>query len=107
MYAIRSYYVAGTAAASRWPLPQAFWLPGYLLVITSYSIHYTKLYELAIAHVCSPLGRVLTLSAGVAVAYPDGTESEEALIALADKGLYGAKERGRNQVAVHHGQPVP
>lgn len=62
---------------------------------------------LAIPHACSPLGDVLTLSAGVAVAYPDGSDSEEVLIALADKGLYGAKERGRNQVAVYHGQMTP
>ena len=58
------------------------------VVITSYSIHYTKLYD------------PVTLSIGVAVASGKNTDGE-ALIRAADAALYQAKQSGRNRVVAN------
>ncbi len=49
-----------------------------------------------IAHPCSPSGSRLTISIGVATAH-DLTSSPEALVALADRLLYAAKDVGRDR----------
>jgi diguanylate cyclase (GGDEF)-like protein len=51
-----------------------------------------------IPHPASPLGPHLTVSIGAATAHPPA-ESPEALVALADRLLYAAKERGRRGIA--------
>lgn len=51
---------------------------------------------------CSPnADSVVTVSIGIATFAPISSESSKLLIELADKGLYLAKGRGRNQVAVY------
>lgn len=56
---------------------------------------------LNISH-CSPnTDSVVTVSIGLATFAPTNSESSIMLIDLADKGLYMAKDRGRNQVAVY------
>ncbi len=66
--------------------------------------------ERGIPHAGGP-GRVVTLSAGVAVLTPGSRfPSAQSLVDLADEGLYEAKERGRNRVVVRDGNdavPVP
>lgn len=60
-------------------------------------------------------GRVfgLTVSAGIAVAPPDGSLNAEQLFTQADRALYRAKADGRNRVEVHDalpsrsGEPLP
>lgn len=50
---------------------------------------------------CSPTtDSVVTVSIGLATFAPINLESSKLLIELADKGLYLAKDRGRNQVAI-------
>lgn len=51
---------------------------------------------------CSPnIDSVVTVSIGLATFSPISSESSKMLIELADKGLYLAKGRGRNQIAVY------
>lgn len=51
---------------------------------------------------CSPnADSIVTVSIGLATFSPISSESSKLLIELADKGLYLAKGRGRNQVAVY------
>ncbi|WP_207477298.1 sensor domain-containing diguanylate cyclase [Arenibaculum pallidiluteum] len=61
--------------------------------------------ELSIVHEGRSLGHV-TLSLGVAAAKAD-TTSAPALIALADRALYGAKAAGRDRIEHSGAEPVP
>ncbi len=54
--------------------------------------------ELAIPHESSPVGRIMTLSAGVAAASPRRGTYPDELIARADQALYTAKGTGKNRV---------
>ena len=63
-------------------------------VITSYSIHYTKLYEY---HTFAGVPWNITASFGVAEMRKD--ESVESLISRADIALYWSKKDGRNRVS--------
>ena len=51
------------------------------------------------AHPSSTVAPVVTVSIGVAVLQPDGSQTPERLIAAADQALYAAKAGGRNRVA--------
>jgi diguanylate cyclase (GGDEF)-like protein len=53
--------------------------------------------QLGIPHPESPEG-CLTVSLGVAVAYPGGPDEATKMVAMADRALYRAKEEGRNRV---------
>ncbi len=53
---------------------------------------------LNIPHTASPIGHV-TVSVGVAVAYPGRGGDPDSVLKQADKALYAAKHAGRNQVA--------
>lgn len=53
---------------------------------------------LAIPHADSPFG-VVTISIGVAAAYPDRDRTEQDLLRMADEALYRAKHAGRNRVS--------
>ncbi|MGL6339592.1 MAG: GGDEF domain-containing response regulator, partial [Waterburya sp.] len=55
---------------------------------------------LKIPHINSKVDLYVTLSLGVASCIPNGGLGFYALVAAADKGLYQAKELGRNQVAL-------
>lgn len=52
--------------------------------------------EARIAHPCSPVGPHLTVSLGVATAYPASGASAWELTSLADRLVYAAKSAGRN-----------
>jgi diguanylate cyclase (GGDEF)-like protein len=52
-----------------------------------------------IPHACSEAGDVVTISLGVAATYATASSQPQALVAAADKMLYQAKHRGRNQVS--------
>ena len=54
---------------------------------------------LRIPHGCSEVCGVVTISLGVAVTHASGSSQPQSLVAAADKMLYQAKHRGRNQVA--------
>ncbi len=56
--------------------------------------------ELGIAHACSAVSEHVTISLGVASLIPENGDGAFRLIDLADRGLYHAKQHGRNQVAV-------
>lgn len=58
----------------------------------------TNIAALGIEHSGSPTADHVTLSIGVALAYPDSSSSPEVLLAAADQALYEAKKNGRNQV---------
>jgi diguanylate cyclase (GGDEF)-like protein/PAS domain S-box-containing protein len=60
---------------------------------------------LAIPHTHSECGR-LTISIGVATAYPSRSQAPEPLIAEADANLYEAKNLGRNRVGAPPVSPV-
>ncbi len=53
---------------------------------------------LNILHVGSTISKHVTISAGINSIIPDADSTPQKLIAQADKSLYAAKEKGRNQV---------
>ena len=55
--------------------------------------------ELAIAHSGNRPPGVVTISVGVATFDPDTNVAANAVLELADKALYMAKQHGRNRVA--------
>ena len=55
---------------------------------------------LVIEHNGSTTSDHVTISVGVALCYPGGNISQESLVAAADRALYDAKLRGRNQVQI-------
>ncbi|WNC94768.1 diguanylate cyclase [Paraburkholderia sp. FT54] len=55
--------------------------------------------SLQIPHVASPAG-IVTVSCGVAAQQPDSVGDSLNLVAAADRALYAAKRRGRNQTCV-------
>lgn len=54
---------------------------------------------LAIPHAASPVAGHVTVSIGVATVTPDSDSAPARLVEAADRALYRAKRRGRNQVA--------
>lgn len=54
--------------------------------------------DLHIDHKASSVCNFVTISAGVATAYPEKHSSPKSILELADQALYKAKENGRNQV---------
>jgi diguanylate cyclase (GGDEF)-like protein len=56
--------------------------------------------ELAIPHPDSLIANHVTVSLGVVTVSPAGLGAPEAILALADEAMYGAKQGGRNRVAV-------
>ncbi len=65
----------------------------------------TSVESLKIAHSGSSIG-ILTVSAGVAAAYPSRNQAPEPLIAEADANLYEAKHKGRNRVGAPPTEPM-
>lgn len=55
--------------------------------------------DLGLPHETSGISPVVTVSAGVSSIIPDKTLSPDVLVKAADRGLYQAKENGRNQVS--------
>lgn len=55
---------------------------------------------LALEHPDSPIGPYVTISIGISVVCPDGSQPPELLIAMADRALYVAKARNRNRVVM-------
>ncbi len=60
--------------------------------------------QLAIEHAYSNAAKHVTLSIGIATMCPEAESSEAQLLEHADKALYLAKERGRNQYCVYRGE---
>lgn len=58
----------------------------------------SRIGELAIAHQCSDIAPVVTVSIGVAVMFPEKIDRHQDLIEAADRQLYAAKKAGRNQI---------
>ncbi len=54
--------------------------------------------QLSIEHQASEVSSKVTMSIGTSTLVPTSAQSLEALIALADKALYQAKEQGRNRI---------
>lgn len=54
--------------------------------------------EIAIPHAASETDNIVTVSFGVATAVPRRSQQSRMLVALADKALYEAKQKGRNRV---------
>jgi two-component system chemotaxis family response regulator WspR len=69
---------------------------GALLIANACRAHIERL---AIENPQAPCG-IVTMSLGLATVVPSKAHSPEALIELADKALYAAKNAGRNQVVV-------
>ncbi len=61
---------------------------------------------LAVAHAASDVAPHVTLSIGLACLQSGNAQTFDALLHLADRALYLAKSRGRNQVASLEAQPV-
>lgn len=57
-----------------------------------------KVEDLQILHSDSQVNKFVTISLGVFTCYPDQTTTAEIIIEQADKALYKAKEKGRNQI---------
>lgn len=55
----------------------------------------------AMPHPDSPVSAFVTISVGVSAVVPDTSQPPEALVALADRALYAAKQQGRNCVQVY------
>ncbi len=56
--------------------------------------------KLSVTHRQTSGSRILTISCGVSCMIPDEISTPDTLIALADKGLYDAKNQGRNRVVL-------
>ena len=63
-----------------------------------------KVGRLEIRHEASLVSDFVSISLGVASLVPDRDSAKSVLMDLADRALYEAKEKGRNQVAVAAGQ---
>ena len=61
----------------------------------------TGIEELNILHEFSSAAHCVTISAGISVMKPNGTNKTNQIIEAADKALYVAKESGRNQFKIH------
>ena len=61
---------------------------------------YDAISAMALPHEFSKVSDSVTLSMGVATLIPDENSTPEQLIAAADKALYAAKEKGRNQAVL-------
>lgn len=59
-----------------------------------------KLQKAKLTHATSPLGDYVTVSIGIASVIPGQSSTALSLFKAADKALYSAKARGRNQVVV-------
>ena len=57
-----------------------------------------RIQALKIPHIASPIDLYLTLSLGVSCCIPQGNLDFGELVSAADRGLYRAKELGRNRV---------
>lgn len=59
--------------------------------------------NLGIPHTASAIGKVVTISLGVATLIPGADCRTSALVSLADNALYNAKQSGRNRVVTSEG----
>jgi len=59
----------------------------------------------AMQHPASPVAPHVTVSVGVATAFPDASRPPEHLIASADRAMYAAKRQGRNRVCAAPADP--
>lgn len=59
-----------------------------------------KLHDAKLTHATSPLGDNVTVSIGIASVLPDENATALGLFKAADKALYKAKTKGRNQVVI-------
>ena len=63
--------------------------------------------NLKIEHISSTVNRYVTVSLGVAEAYPSDQFKPELLVETADQAMYAAKRRGRNCVVLKIVNPTP